>query len=90
MSQVQVISGKSSQPFDTAKLHASIVTACLAVRSHDGEANSTAKQVCQHVADWLEGKHEVTSHDIRRIAGEHLAVYQPEAAYLYQNEPFMM
>ena len=90
MSHVQVISKKTSEPFDEARLHASIVNACLAVRSHEGEANSTAKRVCQGVAEGLEGKHEVTSRDIRRVAGEQLAIYHPEAAYLYQSEPFMM
>lgn len=91
MSHAYVISRKkTSEPFDPIKLHSSIVDACMAVRSHEGEAHSTAERVCLAVIDWLGGKTEVTSNDIRRITGEHLATYHPEAAYLYQNEALMI
>lgn len=80
----------ASEPFDAVKLHSSIVDACLAVRSHEGEAHSTAERVCRSVIDWLVGRSEVTSNDIRRVAGQQLATYHPEAAYLYQNEPRMI
>jgi transcriptional regulator NrdR family protein len=91
VNQPYVLSKKAqSEPFDALKLHSSIVSACLAVRSHEGEAHSTAERVCRSVIDWLAGKSEVTSNDIRRIAAKQLAVYHPEAAYLYQNEPLMI
>lgn len=74
-----------SGAFDPLKLHQSIVAACLSVRSLEGEAHLTAEQVCRHVINWLLSKTEVTSDDIRRVASHHLATYQPEAAYLYQQ-----
>ena len=77
-------------PFDPLVLHQSIVEACLSVRSHDGEAHSTAERVCRHVIDWLATKTEVTSQDIRRVAAKHLGTYHPEAAYMYQNMEMMV
>lgn len=74
-----------SEAFDPLKLHESVVSACLSVRSLEGEAHLTAERVCRHVIDWLLTKTEVTSEDIRRVASRHLATYQPEAAYLYQQ-----
>ena len=81
---------RQSEAFEPLKLHASIVSACLAVRSHEGEAHITAERVCRSVIDWLIGKSEVTSRDIRRVAATHLATYHPEAAYMYQNERQMI
>lgn len=81
---------KHSRPFDPLELHQSIVSACLSVRSHEGEAHGTAEQVCKKVIDWLAPKDEVTSSDIRRVASEHLSVFHPEAAYMYQNMEMMV
>ncbi len=86
-----VISGhRDSEPFDPLKLHSSIVSACLSVRAPEGEAHSTAELVCRGVIDWLAGKHEVTTRDIRRVASRHLETYHPDAAYMYQNENVMI
>lgn len=74
-----------SEAFDPVKLHQSIVAACLAVRALEGEAHLTAERVCRHVIDWLTTKTEVTSADIRRVAANHLTVYHPEAAYMYEH-----
>ena len=76
---------KHSEAFDPLKLHQSIVAACLAVRALEGEAHLTAERVCRHVIDWLTTKTEVTSADIRRVAANHLTVYHPEAAYMYEH-----
>ena len=76
---------KHSEAFDPLKLHQSIVAACLAVRALEGEAHLTAERVCRHVIDWLTSKTEVTSADIRRVAANHLTVYHPEAAYMYEH-----
>lgn len=76
---------KHSDPFDPVKLHQSIVSACLCVRSYEGEAHNTAERVCRKVIDWLAPKDEVTSSDIRRVTSKHLSLYHPEAAYMYQN-----
>lgn len=81
---------KQSTLFDPLKLHNSIVAACLSVRSHEGEAHTTAERVCRSVIDWLAPKDEVTSSDIRRVASRHLSTYHPEAAYMYQNMEMMV
>lgn len=81
---------KQSSPFDPLLLHKSIVSACMSVRSHEGEAHETAERVCKKVIDWLAPKDEVTSNDIRRVAAGHLSVYHPEAAYMYQNLEMMV
>jgi len=76
---------RPSEPFSRSKLHASILAACLSVRSPVGEAESIASAICVHLTDWLGGKSEVTSHDVRRKASQLLASLHPEAAYLYQQ-----
>lgn len=81
---------QQSSQFDPLKLHQSIVSACMSVRSHEGEAHNTAKRVCEKVIEWLAPKDEVTSSDIRRVAAEQLSVYHPEAAYMYQNIEMMV
>lgn len=85
---IDIIKRKGKRPserFARDKLHASIVAACLSVRTPEGQAEITAKKVCDGVIIWLETKPEVTSDDIRRIASQHLERFHPEAAYLYQQ-----
>lgn len=76
---------RPSESFSRDKLHASIRAACLSVRSPEGVAETTAKNVCDAVIVWCNTKPEVTSHDIRRIASHHLERFHPEAAYLYKH-----
>ncbi len=76
---------RKTESFDQAKLHHSIKAACLSVRSRDGDASDAADKVCAAVMRWLDIRPEVTSDDIRRIAGKHLARYHPDAAYMYTN-----
>ena len=45
---------RPTEDFEKAKLHASILAACLSVRSPEGEAEKIAEAVCHHVATWLE------------------------------------
>lgn len=73
-----------TEPYDQRKLYASIYAACLSVRATEGEAELVADRVCKDVEVWLEKKHEVTAHDIRRIASQHFEVYNPDAAYMYK------
>lgn len=73
------------QEFDPLKLHASVLSACFAVRSLEGEAHLTAQHVCERVIEWVNTKTEITSHDIRRITSHFLQRYHPEAAYVYEN-----
>ena len=81
---------RTSESFDRKKLHASILAACLSVRSPEGEAEMTAQNVCDAVVSWLETKPEVTSADLRRKATETLEKHHPEAAYLYKHHRLVM
>ncbi len=83
-------SNHESTVFDPLKLHESLVSSCMCVRAHEGEAHSTAERVCKKVIDWLALKDEVTTGDIRRVASRHLATFHPEAAYMYQNLEMMV
>ena len=76
---------RPSEQFDSTKLHSSVIAACLSVRSPEGEAETTARNVVGAVVNWLETKAEVTSNDLRRVASQHLQKYHPEAAYLYEQ-----
>ncbi len=74
-----------SELFDPLKLHASLMAACLSVRSLEGEAHMIAQRIVEKVIDWLDNKTEVTSDDVRRVAAGNLQMYQPEAAYIYET-----
>jgi len=76
---------RQTERFMRNKLHNSIVSACLSVRTPEGQAEITAHAVCDSVIIWLQQKPEVTSHDIRIVATRHLKSHHPEAAYLYEQ-----
>ena len=76
---------RQTEQFMRHKLHASIMAACLSVRTPEGQAETTAHAVCDEVIDWLQQRPEVTSYDIRIIATRRLKSYHPEAAYLYEQ-----
>lgn len=93
MQQVNVIKREGRRPsenFDRAKLHSSVRAACLSVRSPEGEAEITANSVCEEVIKWLAARPEVTSADLRRKAAGTLAIFHPEAAYLYKHHQMMI
>ena len=81
---------RPSEAYVRDKLHASILAACLSVRSPEGEAEMTAKKVCLAVELWLATKPEVTSADLRRKASEALEKLHPEAAFLYKHHRLVM
>ncbi len=74
---------RQDEPYTHEKLYNSIRAACLSVRTPVGEADITAKKICQHVVAWLTTKIEVTSLDLRLRAAYHLKTYNPDAAYMY-------
>ncbi len=76
---------RPSESFDQAKLHQSVLAACLSVRTPEGEAEHIAKHVSRAVGQWCQQKPEVTSHDIRRVAADALNAFHPEASYLYKQ-----
>lgn len=75
--------GGHVESYDERKLYASIYAASIAVREPAGSAELIANEVVKTVNNWLGTKHEVTSNDIRRIAGNHLRVINPDAGYQY-------
>lgn len=81
---------RDSERFLREKLHASIVAACLSVRTPVGQAEAIAHAVCDSVIGWLENKPEVTSHDLRRITSKHLHTHHPDAAYMYEQYQIMI
>ncbi len=74
-----------TEDFQKEKLHSSIHASCLSACEFVGAAEVTAEKVCQHVENWLEPKSEVTSADLRRVAGMALHQYSPAAAQIYVN-----
>lgn len=76
---------RPSENFERGKLHASVLAACLSVRTPEGHADATAEAVCEAVVNWLSHKPEVTSDDLRRKATEALTAFHPDAAYLYKH-----
>ena len=81
---------RSSERFDRSKLHASVLAACLSVRSPHGMAESAADSVCTVVMDWCKTRPEITSDDLRRVAADHLHRIHPEAAYLYKHHRLVL
>jgi len=74
-----------TEPYDERKLYASVYAACLCVRTPAGEAELTAERICQDILPWLASKQEVTSADIHHKTANHLKVYNPDAAYMYER-----
>ena len=93
MALIDIVKSEGRRPtesYDRSKLHASVLAACLSVRSPEGEAEMTAQKVCDLVEKWLAAKPEVTSGDLRRKASEMLEKHHPEAAFLYKHHRLVM
>ena len=93
MTLIDIVKSEGKRPtesYDRSKLHASVLAACLSVRSPEGEAEMTAQKVCDLVEKWLAAKPEVTSGDLRRKASEMLEKHHPEAAFLYKHHRLVM
>ncbi len=76
---------RPTESFMRSKLHASVLAACLSVRTPDGQAEATADAVCEALVGWLQDKSEITSSDLRRKAADILSIFHPEAAHLYKH-----
>jgi len=81
---------RPTEKFSGPKLYASIIAACLSVRAPEGQAKTTANAVCDDVINWLEGRSEVTSNDIRIVATRSLKKYHSDAAYLYEQHKIII
>lgn len=87
--EVQIVKNRGrrrqTEPYDPAKLHRSITSACLTSGAPTGYAESIARKVVNEVEKWLESRPEVTSNDLRRVAAQKLKPYHPDASYLYEQ-----
>lgn len=77
---------RKTEMFDTDKLSRSIHSACLSVRTPEGQAESAASHVTGLVTLWITQKPAVTSNDLRRQVAYHLHRYHPDAAYYYLHQ----
>ncbi len=71
--------------FNKEKLHKSLVAACLSSGAPTGHADAMATSVTEAVIKWLESRPEVTTNDLRRVAGKYLQTHHPDASYLYEH-----
>lgn len=76
---------RHAEPFDREKLYKSLIAACLSSSAPAGHADSMANRVADEVIAWLEGRPEVTTNDLRRVASKYLRTYHPDASYLYEH-----
>lgn len=85
MNSLIIKKNRHIEDYERHKLGRSVLAACRSVRTPDGEAETTATEVCKRVEAWLQAKPEITSADIRRKALEALLAFNPEAAYMYRK-----
>lgn len=76
---------RPTEEFREDKLHKSLVSACIIAGATPGQAEIAAHQAVNEVLKWLEKRPEVTSDDLRRVAGDALSKYHAEAGYLYKQ-----
>lgn len=81
---------RPNEPFDPDKLHKSLYTTCLSIRSLDGVAHDTAQRTTNLVITWLQDKSEITTEDIRKQAAYHMKQFHADAAYIYQHHKQIM
>jgi hypothetical protein len=81
---------RPTESYNPSKLHASIVAACLSTRTPTSVADAIADYVCGAVAQWLTRRPEVTSTDLRIVAGKHLRHRHPDAAYYYEQHRMIL
>ncbi len=81
---------RATEPYSRLKLEHSLQAALHSVKTPAGQAEDTARAVCDHVEQWLATRHEVTAHDLRRKAAEALQPLHPDAAFIYKNYKTIM
>ena len=81
---------RPTEAFERSKLERSIHAAMRSVKTPDGQAEDTARVVCDIVEQWLEARREVTSADLRRKATDALAPLHSEAAFIYQHHKIIL
>jgi transcriptional regulator NrdR family protein len=84
MTQVVKRSTGQSQEFNAGKLLQSLYSTMLSVRTPPGAARMIAQRTVDDVRMRLQ-KNEMTTADVRRLAADQLAKYNPRAAYTYKQ-----
>lgn len=83
---ISIENSKQIEKYDRARLRASVTTACLSVKTPEGQAIKTAETVCDEFEKWLEGKQEITDKDIVNKTAKILEKYHTDAAYIYEQK----
>lgn len=73
------------EEFDSKKLYASIVAACVTLRMTQEQAELIAQSVTNDIESEIKDKNVVTSRILHRLAADSLNKYNPEAAYIYDH-----
>jgi transcriptional regulator NrdR family protein len=74
-----------SEAFNAGKLVQSLYSTMLSARTPPGAARMIAQRTVDDVRLRLQ-KNEVTTADVRRLAAQQLAKYNPRAAYTYKQQ----
>ena len=83
---VKVIRGDSSEEFDEGRLKQAIKRTAMSNRAPIGQAEDFASRAVGKIVSWLADKTEITGRELRSQTATALANYDPETAYLYENE----
>ena len=78
--------GQGNDNFDSERLEHAVQRAVMSNQSPSGQAEDFASLVVAKINHWLSDKTEVTSRELRLQTAAALADYDPETAYLYENE----
>jgi len=78
--------GKDYTEYDSERLKESIQQIAVANCTPIGTAENFALNVVQKIKQWIDDKAEITPTELRLQTAEALAKYDPDAAYLYENE----
>ncbi|MCL1876506.1 hypothetical protein FWF74_00465 [Candidatus Saccharibacteria bacterium] len=78
--------GKTETEYSSERLHQSIARVAASNRTPLGTAEHFAREVVKKIENWIGNKSEITAAELRLQTAAVLADYDPETAYLYENE----
>jgi len=78
--------GKVATDYDRERLGTAVERAAMANRMRPGDAANFARRVVDRIDCWLADKTEITGQELRLQTASALATYDPDTAYLYENE----
>jgi len=83
---VTYILGKNELKYNKDRLAKSVKRVSIANQTPTGEAENFAHQVAKKIESWIGNKTEITASELRMQTAAVMADYDPETAYLYENE----